>query len=143
MSGSISPYLQTSTKELNTVMETNLFSAYLISKALMPSLQKRKNRSALINFSSCTGKFPSHHVNVYPMSKQILDIYTRNIARESSQNVDVLSVRPFGVVTPMMKMLRGKFMITPEDCVISTLADLGKTDTTYTGFMHKVQGGFF
>lgn len=40
-------------------------------------------------------------------------------------------------------MKKGKFMITPQDCVISSLADLGHFDTTWTGFMHKVQATYF
>lgn len=40
-------------------------------------------------------------------------------------------------------MRKGKFMITPKDCVVSSLADLGKFDTTWTGFMHKVQAAYF
>lgn len=43
----------------------------------------------------------------------------------------------------MMEMKKGKFMITPKDCVISSLADLGVADTTWTGFLHKVQASFF
>lgn len=62
---------------------------------------------------------------------------------ENRDKIDVLSVRPFGVKTPMMEMKKGKFMITPKDCVISSLADLGVADTTWTGFLHKVQASFF
>ena len=46
-------------------------------------------------------------------------------------------------MTPMTHMHKGKFMITPKECALSTLADLGNADTTFTGFMHKVQGSFF
>jgi hypothetical protein len=42
----------------------------------------------------------------------------------------------------MMSMIKGKFMISPKTCVISTLADLGTADDTWTGFMHKVQASF-
>lgn len=65
------------------------------------------------------------------------------MAMENKDKVDVLSVRPFGVRTSMMAMNKGKFMITPKDCVLSSLADLGKTDTTYTGLMHKIQASYF
>lgn len=62
---------------------------------------------------------------------------------ENRDKIDILSVRPFGVRTPMMGMKKGPFMITPQDCVISSLADLGHFDTTWTGFRHKMQAAFF
>ena len=43
----------------------------------------------------------------------------------------------------MMKMKKGPFMISPTDCAISTLADLGKTESTWTGFRHKLAGVAF
>lgn len=57
--------------------------------------------------------------------------------------MDILSCRPFGVTTKMMGMRKSGGMITPTDCAVSTLADLGKTDTTFSGFNHKVSGSFF
>lgn len=80
---------------------------------------------------------------LYSASKKIIDIYSRTMAIENRDKIDILSVRPFGVRTPMMSNSKGKFMITAKDCVVSSLADLGKTDTTWTGFMHKVQGAYF
>ncbi len=62
---------------------------------------------------------------------------------ENKDKIDVLTIRPFGVKTPMMSMKKSKFMITPKDCVLSSLADLGKSETTWTGFLHKVQASYF
>lgn len=73
----------------------------------------------------------------------MLDIYSRTMSIENRDKIDVLSVRPFGVQTPMMSMKKGKFMITPKDCVVSSLGDLGEVDATWTGFMHKIQGAYF
>jgi hypothetical protein len=42
----------------------------------------------------------------------------------------------------MMSMAKGPFMISPKTCVISSLADLGTNDATWSGFMHKVQASF-
>ncbi len=51
---------------------------------------------------------------------------------------------PFGVITPMMRMRKMFFMITPEDCAKSVLADAfaGKT-TTYGGMKHKFIANMF
>lgn len=110
---------------------------------MIPILRARTERSALLNITSCGGVFICHGIGTYPFSKVMLDIYTQTIAHENRDKIDVLSVRPFGVKTPMMGMKKGKQMITPKDCAISSLADLGKSDATWTGFKHKLQGSFF
>lgn len=48
-------------------------------------------------------------------------------------------MRPFGVTTPMLSMQKSKYIITPKDCAFSSLADLGTTDESWSGFRHKVQ----
>ena len=87
--------------------------------------------------------FPAPYVGIYSSNKHLIDIYTRTLDLENEDKIDVLSCRPFGVTTKMMKMKKGPFMITPTDCAVSTLADLGKTKTTFTGFRHKISGSFF
>ncbi len=57
------------------------------------------------------------------MTKKIFDIYTQYLQKQHHDKIDIISVRPFGVITPMMKMKKGEFMITPNDCVKSTIAD--------------------
>ena len=47
-------------------------------------------------------------------------------------------MRPFGVTTPLLGMMRNERTITPAECVFSVMADLGKTDTTFSGFPHKL-----
>jgi len=121
----------------------NFESTYEINAALIPVLRQRKQkRSAILNLSSCNGVFIIHGNGTYSPSKMMQDIYSRTLAIENRDKIDILSVRPFGVRTPMLKMMKGKFIITPKDCVISTLADLGKYDTTWTGFKHKMQGAY-
>lgn len=38
----------------------------------------------------------------------------------------------------MMHYHDGPLMISPEICALTTLADLGHSDYTYTGFKHKL-----
>ena len=47
------------------------------------------------------------------------------------------------MTTPMTKEKKGPWMISPTDCVISSLGDLGKTDATFTGFKHKMSNSIF
>jgi hypothetical protein len=78
------------------------------------------------------------------MTKKIIDVYTRTLEKELGDKMDVVTVRPFGVTTKMMKMKKGPFMITPMECAKSTIADtLAGDKITYTGAKHKMSNGFF
>ena len=77
ISNSVSPFLKVDVETIKNSFEINFFAPYLINRALIPKMRKRKERSAIMNFSSITGAFISHQVGVYPASKQLLDIYSR------------------------------------------------------------------
>jgi short-subunit dehydrogenase len=92
-----------------------------------------------MNISSCTGVYLSSNVGVYSSTKKSLDIYTRILQKENEDKIDVISVRPFGVTTKMMKMKKGPFMITPIECAKSSLSDmLAGEKTSFSGLKHKL-----
>lgn len=94
--------------------------------------------------SSCTGVFLSPYLGVYSSAKHSLDRYSRTLGLENSDRVDVLSVRPFGVATKMMDMKKGAYMISPRQCVVSTLADLlAGASVTFTHLDHCLSGTVF
>jgi short-subunit dehydrogenase len=94
--------------------------------------------------SSCTGVFLSPFLGIYSSVKHSLDCYSRTLYLENSDRVDVLSVRPFGVATKMMDMKKGAYMISPKQCVISTLADLlAGESVTFTHLDHCLSGTVF
>ncbi len=93
--------------EPKTIMKTlivNYRPMYEINKTLLPILRLRKKRSAIINMSSATGYYVSQRVGAYSSIKYAMDIYTRTLAAENRDKIDILSVRPFGVSTGMLKM---------------------------------------
>lgn len=115
----------------------DLVALYEINRILLPKLRVRRHRAAIVNIASCTGVFLSPNVGVYSCTKRSLDRYSQALDQENSDRVDVLSVRPFGVTTKMMKMKKGPFMITPRQCATSTLADLlGGEKLSFGHFKH-------
>jgi short-subunit dehydrogenase len=42
---------------------------------MIPIMKQRKNRSAIINFSSSTGRFISPFLSSYPASKRMINVY--------------------------------------------------------------------
>lgn len=58
----------------------NYRPTYEINAALIPKLRNRKERSAIINTSSCTGFFISQNVGAYSSIKLATDIYSRTLS---------------------------------------------------------------
>lgn len=121
----------------------NFQPAYYINQGLIPNLRKRKNRSAIINIASGTGIHLSHNVGVYGTIKCFFDLYSRTLSLQNNDKIDILSLRPFGVTTNMMRMKKMQRMITPKQCAIASLTELGKTDATFGGFPHKILSSYF
>ena len=80
MANDVSPFLKISPTATLNALEINFYAPYFINRVLVQKMRDRNHRSAIINFSSITGRFISHLVGAYPASKQILDIYTRTLA---------------------------------------------------------------
>lgn len=56
----------------------------------------------------------------------------------------MISIRPFGVTTKMMKMNKGPMMITPRECAFHSIADtLAGESTSFSHFKHKLSAVFF
>jgi short-subunit dehydrogenase len=122
-------FVEEDPKLLEDILTVNFIAGYKINAAMLPILRNRKqHRSAILNLSSGLADFIAHGNGTYSASKVIQDIYSRTLAIENRDRIDVLSVKPFGVTSGMMSMSKGKFMISPKECVLSTLADLGTTD---------------
>lgn len=88
-----------------------------------------------MNVSSCTGVFLSGRLGVYSSTKRSLDIYSQILDLEHRDKIDIISLRPFGVTTKMMKMKKGPLMITPRECAKSALIEM--VDGHITSFGHS------
>lgn len=93
--------------------------------------------------TSSTGHYISHKVGTYSSIKHAGDIYSCTVATENKDKIDVLTVRPFGVTTGIVRMRKEERFITPKQCVSAILKDLGRVDTTFSALPHKILGAFF
>lgn len=117
----------------------DILSIFIINRIMIPRLQKRQYRSAIINMSSCTGCYLSSRLGVYCSAKKSVDVYSRILSIDNSNKIDVISVRPFGVATRMMQMKKGNFIVNPRECVSGVLADMaGGESTTWSHWSHKL-----
>ena len=92
--------LETTPAEWDRVMDSNLRSIHLMTRAAAPALIERKG--AIVNLSSVAGPRPYANLIAYCVSKAAVDQYTRCAALDlAPQGVRVNAVNPGVVVTEL------------------------------------------
>jgi 17beta-estradiol 17-dehydrogenase / very-long-chain 3-oxoacyl-CoA reductase len=106
-----------------------------------PFLIPNGKRSGILNVSSFAGDFPFPMKAVYAATKAFDHFFSIGLENEvKGSNVDFLSVKPLEVATPLTGTEPdGIFIITPEQCVISVVNDIGYESETYGHWAHKLQ----
>lgn len=95
----------TSDAEWDRIMDTNLRSVFVLTRAAIPHLVKRKG--SVVNLSSVAGPRPYPNLAAYCVSKAALDQLTRCTALDlAPQGVRVNAVNPGVVVTELHTVTR-------------------------------------
>lgn len=68
----------------------------------MDHFRKRGNKSAIINICSGIGEYYSPGTGIYPATKRFTNVFGNTLHKEQGHIIDILSVKPFGVLTGMM-----------------------------------------
>jgi NAD(P)-dependent dehydrogenase (short-subunit alcohol dehydrogenase family) len=98
----------TSLAEWKETLDTNLDSAFLCSKAVLPEMIKNRY-GKIINFSSPTGKQPLTHRVPYATSKMAIIGFTRTLAADVGRyNINVNAICPGGHLERSLELARGR-----------------------------------
>jgi 17beta-estradiol 17-dehydrogenase / very-long-chain 3-oxoacyl-CoA reductase len=125
-------------KDVKKVLDVNCYPVTMLCHKLIPQLQTRKH-SAIIIVSSLAGEFPIALHNVYSASKAFTDFLARTLAYESPQ-IDILSLRPSEVQTPMTFQKEDVFTITAGQCARGMCRVLGRRVYSEGHWNHQLQG---
>lgn len=89
-------------EEYQTIMRTNVDSAYFLSKLFLPLFDK--GGATIVNVSSAAGVQSSGTGAVYGMSKAAVNHLTKTLACEwATKNIRVNAVTPWMTMTPMLQ----------------------------------------
>lgn len=80
--------------------------------------------------------------NVYSASKAFDDFLSRSLSYEYPE-LDIISLRPSEVSTPMTCFKKDIFTITPERCAEGLLKDLTYQRTSNGPICHQLQANFY
>jgi len=126
-------------QEILDMININCLAPSLISKKILPLLKQRSLKSAMINVSSFTGVHPMPFTAVYSGTKAFLDAFSKSVAIENREKIDVISLTPFYVSTKMIKYQKQDFETrSPEDVIEACFRDLGSRDRTFGHISHEL-----
>ncbi|ESW35700.1 hypothetical protein PHAVU_001G257400 [Phaseolus vulgaris] len=127
---------------MNAIVKVNVEAPTWITKAVIPSMIKKK-KGAIVNIGSgSTVVLPSYPlVTLYAATKGYLDMFSRCISLEyKHQGIDIQCQVPLFVSTKMTKMKRSVFVPTPELYSKTCTRWIGYEKLVEPYFLHSVQG---
>lgn len=128
-------------EDMRNFINVNCLSQAMMTNILMKRMLNRPQHSAIISLSSFASTFPLALSSVYSATKIFNDYLSRGIKSELiGHKVDVLSVRPLYVATPMTRNTLKEFgEITVKESVKGALKCLGQDEFTYGHWKHELQ----
>jgi len=110
--------------DFKRVIETNLYSVFLVSKLVASNMLKNKAGS-IVNIASTAGKWGSKNQSAYNASKHAVVGLTRCMALElACYKINVNAICPWIVDTEMGSRLLSDHAVIKEDSVENLLANL-------------------
>ncbi|CAG9333344.1 unnamed protein product [Blepharisma stoltei] len=122
----------------------NIWSITFLTKLYLPDMISRKQKSAIINVSSITSQSPLVKSSLYAASKSFGDLFSLITTQEAkylannSTNIDVLSLRPGFVDTPLtQKFTRKPLLVSVNECISYAWSSIGRVDYTSGHWKHQ------
>ncbi|KAL4476520.1 hypothetical protein ABPG74_010253 [Tetrahymena malaccensis] len=133
-------------QELSNMIVFNIYSQVLFTFYLLPKLRSRGKKSGIINLSSVSTVISMAGFHMYTGSKMFNDYFSKSIGEEYKGIIDVLSLKPGYVDTPLVSSIKDKRLcISPQECANAALNKLGRFEETnghykhmYTSFIQKL-----
>ena len=116
--------------QLKKVMDLNLFSAYHLTRALLPGMIERK-KGHIFNMCSIAALKAYDNGGAYSISKWALTGYTKNLREEmKTHNIKVSMIHPGATYTPSWEQsgIDPKRFMTPDDVAQMVLSSCKLSD---------------
>lgn len=123
--------------EIMAMINVNVITQTMLTKKFADRLYNRKKRSAIIDLSSMAGHGPTPKVNMYASTKKYNFNFSLSVGEDLKEKVDVLTVCPGLVKTPMtVNFWNEPGIVAPEACTKGALKSLGHERWTFGAAVH-------
>ena len=145
--GGTGHFHELSTQEVLTQNALNLWPVVYLSKIFIRRMMNRNKPSAVINICSTGSIVPVSGLTIYCAGKSFTHLFTLDIneevryfvSEEKLQEIDILSLQPSFVDTPMTANFERKpLVISPETCAENALRVLGKVNYSSCHWKHLI-----
>jgi len=127
------PAIEYSQKEYDTILETNLKSAFEMSRLAYPFL-KRSGGGSIVNMASVAGLTHVRSGVPYGISKAALVQMTRNLAVEwAPDNIRINAVAPWYIRTPLVEPVLNDKALLAEVLARTPLQRVGEPEEVSAG----------
>ncbi|EAR88260.1 oxidoreductase, short chain dehydrogenase/reductase family protein (macronuclear) [Tetrahymena thermophila SB210] len=124
-------------EELSNTIVFNIYSQVFFTYYLLPKLRNRGKKSGIINLSSVSTVASMAGFHIYTSTKIFNDYFSKSIGEEYKGIIDVMSLKPGFVDTPLASSYKQKiFCITPQECTNAALNYLGRYEETNGHYKH-------
>ncbi|KAL7722237.1 Estradiol 17-beta-dehydrogenase [Entamoeba marina] len=97
-------YDELEVKDINNMISLNINTTLEMTRMCIPLMNKRSNKSLIINLSSATCKLPHPMIQVYASTKTFINQFSDSIHAEYRNKIDVISYTPWHIKTDMTKI---------------------------------------
>ena len=123
------------------MVNVNTLQPIYCAKVMTSQLLKRPQRSAMVAVASVAAEQPIPGALTYSCTKIFADYLAQGLYYEfGKKGIDVLSWKPAGVATKMLKKPAGGGVLSPDVAVRGMLRDLGRDGRTYGKWRHAMSG---
>jgi len=129
---------------LRDLLVVNTYPQVMMSSLVLPSMLKREKKSAIIDLSSVASVHPIPHYSMYSATKTFNKFISQALRAEfADKNIDVMTMTPCYVTSPMTLNTTNLLFITAKQCADASLKKLGYEAVTFGHWYHCFQGFFY
>jgi 17beta-estradiol 17-dehydrogenase / very-long-chain 3-oxoacyl-CoA reductase len=125
-------------------LDLNIWPSLILSRWAIGKMSKRKNRSAIINFSSMAAMYPYAGMSLHSATMKFIDFLSQSLHNElrlfPDIPLDLLTVQPSGIQSRTSAPAPNQ--VPPSLCVSAALKNLGRSPYTAGAFKHSFLNAF-